>query len=72
MANMTNSALLETPIAEIGLSVRTTSALEERGIVTIGDLVSLSREDLIRSAGLRAHMLESIERLRTQLRDSPE
>ena len=33
--------------AEIGLSVRTTNCLEERGIFTVKDLVHCTREDLL-------------------------
>lgn len=34
--------------AEIGLSVRTTNCLEERGIFTVGDLLNTTREELLR------------------------
>jgi len=33
--------------AEIGLSVRTTNCLEERGIFTVNDLLHCTREDLL-------------------------
>ena len=38
---------LEMSTAEIGLSVRTTNCLEERGIFTVGDLLNCTREDLL-------------------------
>jgi DNA-directed RNA polymerase subunit alpha len=37
---------LDLNIAELGLSVRTTNALDEQGISTIGGLLSRRREDL--------------------------
>lgn len=40
-------AKLEMSTAEIGLSVRTTNCLEERGIFTVADLLNCSREDLL-------------------------
>ena len=33
--------------AEIGLSVRTTNCLEERGIFTVGDLLNCTPDDLL-------------------------
>ncbi len=33
--------------AEIGLSVRTTNCLEERGVFTVQDLLNCTREDLL-------------------------
>ena len=33
--------------AEIGLTVRTTNCLEERGIFTVSDLLNCTREDLL-------------------------
>ena len=38
---------LEMSTAEIGLSVRTTNCLEERGIFTVKDLLHCQREDLL-------------------------
>ena len=38
---------LEMSTAEIGLSVRTTNCLEERGIFTVNDLLNCSPEDLL-------------------------
>ena len=41
------AAKLAMSTAEIGLSVRTTNCLEERGIFTVKDLVNCTREDLL-------------------------
>ncbi len=38
---------LEMSTAEIGLSVRTTNCLEERGIFTVNDLLHCTRADLL-------------------------
>jgi len=38
---------LEMSTAEIGLSVRTTNCLEERGIFTVNDLLHSTRDDLL-------------------------
>ena len=38
---------LEMSTAEIGLSVRTTNCLEERGIFTVSDLLNQTRDDLL-------------------------
>ena len=38
---------LEMSTAEIGLSVRTTNCLEERGIFTVRDLLNTTRNDLL-------------------------
>ncbi len=38
---------LEMSTAEIGLAVRTTNCLEERGIFTVDDLLHCTREDLL-------------------------
>jgi len=40
-------ARLEMSTAEIGLSVRTTNCLEERGIFTVSDLLNSTRDDLL-------------------------
>ncbi len=40
---------LEMSTAEIGLSVRTTNCLEERGIFTVNDLLHCTRDDLLAS-----------------------
>lgn len=38
---------LQMSTAEIGLSVRTTNCLEERGIFTVQDLLNCTRKDLL-------------------------
>src|SRR5262245_1476997 len=38
---------LEMSTAEIGLAVRTTNCLEERGVFTVNDLLHCTREDLL-------------------------
>jgi len=38
---------LELSTAEIGLSVRTTNCLEERGVFTVHDLLNCTRDDLL-------------------------
>ncbi|HBO44895.1 MAG TPA: DNA-directed RNA polymerase subunit alpha [Planctomycetaceae bacterium] len=40
-------AKLDMSTAEIGLSVRTTNCLEEKGIFTVQDLLNCTREDLL-------------------------
>jgi DNA-directed RNA polymerase subunit alpha len=46
-ANESLADRLEMSTAEIGLSVRTTNCLEERGIFTVEDLLNCTREDLL-------------------------
>ena len=45
--SITRNERLEMSTAEIGLSVRTTNCLEERGIFTVNDLLNCTREDLL-------------------------
>ena len=66
------SERLEMSTAEIGLSVRTTNCLEERGIFTVHDLLQCTRDDLLSHleapafaagelrAQVVAHVLQSI------------
>ena len=44
---------LEMSTAEIGLAVRTTNCLEERGVFTVNDLLHCTREDLLEHLELR-------------------
>ena len=46
--------------AEIGLSVRTTNCLEERGIFTVKDLVHCSREDLLSISNFGEKTLDEV------------
>jgi DNA-directed RNA polymerase subunit alpha len=51
---------LEMSTAEIGLSVRTTNCLEERGIFTVSDLLSSTREDLLSITNFGEKTLEEV------------
>jgi len=51
---------LEMSTAEIGLSVRTTNCLEERGIFTVRDLLNSSREDLLSISNFGEKTLEEV------------
>jgi len=51
---------LEMSTAEIGLTVRTTNCLEERGIFTVDDLLHSSREDLLRISNFGEKTLEEV------------
>ena len=46
--------------AEIGLSVRTTNCLEERGIFTVNDLLHCTREDLLSISNFGEKTLEEV------------
>ena len=54
---------LEMSTAEIGLSVRTTNCLEERGIFTVNDLLNCSPEDLLDISFARSLAIRSQWRL---------
>ena len=51
---------LELSTAEIGLTVRTTNCLEERGIFTVQDLLNTSREDLLSISNFGEKTLEEV------------
>ena len=51
---------LEMSTAEIGLSVRTTNCLEERGIFTVEDLLKCTREDLLSISNFGEKTLEEV------------
>ncbi|MEX0939009.1 MAG: DNA-directed RNA polymerase subunit alpha C-terminal domain-containing protein [Pirellulales bacterium] len=51
---------LEMSTAEIGLSVRTTNCLEERGIFTVFDLLNSTREDLLSISNFGEKTLEEV------------
>lgn len=51
---------LEMSTAEIGLTVRTTNCLEERGIFTVRDLLNCTREDLLGIANFGEKTLEEV------------
>ena len=51
---------LDMSTAEIGLSVRTTNCLEERGIFTVDDLLHCTREDLLSISNFGEKTLEEV------------
>jgi len=51
---------LEMSTAEIGLSVRTTNCLEERGIFTVEDLLKCTRDDLLGISNFGEKTLEEV------------
>jgi DNA-directed RNA polymerase subunit alpha len=46
--------------AEIGLSVRTTNCLEEKGIFTVQDLLNCTRDDLLSISNFGEKTLEEV------------
>lgn len=54
------STRLEMSTAEIGLSVRTTNCLEERGIFTVDDLLHCTRDDLLSISNFGEKTLEEV------------
>jgi DNA-directed RNA polymerase subunit alpha len=62
-AELTNQGLkdrLEMSTAEIGLAVRTTNCLEEKGIFTVNDLLHCTREDLLSISNFGEKTLEEV------------
>lgn len=51
---------LDMSTAEIGLSVRTTNCLEERGIFTVHDLLHCTREDLLSISNFGEKTLDEV------------
>ena len=51
---------LEMSTAEIGLSVRTTNCLEERGIFTVHDLLNCTRDDLLSISNFGEKTLDEV------------
>jgi len=51
---------LEMSTAEIGLTVRTTNCLEERGIFTVADLLHCTRDDLLAISNFGEKTLEEV------------
>jgi DNA-directed RNA polymerase subunit alpha len=51
---------LEMSTAEIGLAVRTTNCLEERGIFTVRDLLGATRDDLLAISNFGEKTLEEV------------
>lgn len=56
----TQELRLEMSTAEIGLTVRTTNCLEERGIFTVRDLLHTTREDLLSISNFGEKTLEEV------------
>jgi DNA-directed RNA polymerase subunit alpha len=62
-AELTNQGLndrLEMSTAEIGLAVRTTNCLEEKGIFTVNDLLYCTRADLLSISNFGEKTLEEV------------
>ena len=53
---------LELSTAEIGLTVRTTNCLEERGIFTVRDLLNTTRAELLSISNFGEKTLEEVYR----------
>jgi DNA-directed RNA polymerase subunit alpha len=51
---------LEMSTAEIGLTVRTTNCLEERGIFTVHDLLRSTRKDLLSISNFGEKTLDEV------------
>ena len=51
---------LQMSTAEIGLSVRTTNCLEERGIFTVSDLLNCTRKELLSISNFGEKTLEEV------------
>ena len=51
---------LKMSTAEIGLSVRTTNCLEERGIFTVNDVLHCTRDDLLSISNFGEKTLEEV------------
>lgn len=51
---------LELSTAEIGLSVRTTNCLEERGVFTVHDLLNCTRDDLLSISNFGEKTLDEV------------
>jgi DNA-directed RNA polymerase subunit alpha len=56
------SDALSMSTAELGLPVRTTNCLEQRGIFTVGDLLNCRREDLLKISNFGQKTLEEVYR----------
>lgn len=60
LANQGLKDRLEMSTAEIGLAVRTTNCLEEKGIFTVDDLLHCTREDLLSISNFGEKTLEEV------------
>ncbi len=59
-ASKSQKEKLELSTAEIGLTVRTTNCLEERGIFTVRDLLNTTRENLLSISNFGEKTLEEV------------
>lgn len=59
-ANRNLKEKLDLSTAEIGLTVRTTNCLEERGIFTVQDLLNTTREELLSISNFGEKTLEEV------------
>jgi DNA-directed RNA polymerase subunit alpha len=60
LANQGLKDKLEMSTAEIGLAVRTTNCLEDRGIFTVHDLLHCTRDDLLSISNFGEKTLEEV------------
>ena len=60
LANQGLKDRLEMSTAEIGLAVRTTNCLEEKGIFTVNDLLHCTRADLLGISNFGEKTLEEV------------
>ncbi len=60
LANQGMQERLEMSTAEIGLAVRTTNCLEDRGIFTVNDLLHCTREDLLSISNFGEKTLDEV------------
>ncbi len=60
LANQGLKDRLEMSTAEIGLAVRTTNCLEEKGIFTVNDLLHCTRADLLSISNFGEKTLEEV------------
>jgi len=59
-ANRSLEERLNLSTAEIGLTVRTTNCLEEKGIFTVKDLLNTTREDLLSISNFGEKTLDEV------------
>ena len=62
-AELTNQGIkdrLEMSTAEIGLAVRTTNCMEEKGVFTVNDLLHCTREDLLSISNFGEKTLDEV------------
>ena len=67
LANQGMQDRLEMSTAEIGLAVRTTNCLEEKGIFTVNDLLHCTRDDLLSISNFGEKTLEEVYKALEQI-----